>query len=691
MSLRPDARATREFLSEASEIIDGMRRGLATIDTARRQGAPAPTTLNEIFRGAHSLKGLAGMFGIDGMGTLAHELESLLDGLRLGRIAVDDLLLSHAYASMDIFAHMLDELSRGVEIERGRVDVIVENLRALARGGGQGVVAVESEILLPREALAVLTEYEEHRLQENLRQGTPLWRVRAPLAFDTFESSLSTLNAFLASRGEVITTLPSTDAASDGITFDLLLAAELDGEVLSADLRALSTKYDIERIDRQKTVTRPPTSMGPLAFVEDEMTARHTPETVRVNITKLDELMGIVGELVLSREGLVRVSDALKAETGYRGLAVDLHRLVRSMTRRIAELQIAIMQVRMIPLSQVFERLEWIVSRTAGEVGKEVKLVVSGEDTELDKLIVEELVDPLMHLVRNAIDHGLESPSEREALGKNRQGTITVTAFPRGNHVVIDLKDDGRGFDDVAIKRTALERKIVDEDRVGSLSRREVWDLLFLPGFSTRREVTGTSGRGVGLDVVKHNIARLSGIIDLESEAGMGTRFTITLPITLAILQALIVRVMDSTFCLPLSSVLEVVVLQRSDLCTVDAREMATVRGETLPLIRLDKLFQMKAPQRSTRAAEEREGIGYAVVVALAQHRVALFIEDVTGQQDIVIKPLGALLSGVRGFSGATQLGDNETVLVLDVAAIVQDHFSTADLRRTGVEASVAP
>jgi two-component system chemotaxis sensor kinase CheA len=690
MSLRPDARATREFLSEASEIIESMRRGIAAIDSARRHGPPPPTTLNEIFRGAHSLKGLAGMFGIDVMGTLAHELESLLDGLRLGRITADDALLSHAYASMDVFAHMLDELSRGAVVDRARVDSLVDSLRVLVRGVAPEEIEPELELSLSRDALAVLTEYEEHRLQENLRLGVPLWRVRAPLDFETFETSLSTLNGFLTARGEVITTLPSADADASGITFDLLLAASLDGETLAAELQLLSSNYGVERIDRQRTTPRAATPRLPIADVEEESVARHVPETVRVNISKLDELMGIVGELVLGREGLVRVSDALKAETGYRGIAVDLHRLVRSMTRRIAELQVAIMQVRMIPLSQVFERLAWIVSRTASEVGKEAELIVSGEETELDKLIVEELVDPLMHLVRNAIDHGLESPREREAAGKKRSGTIRVTAYPRGNHVVIDLEDDGRGFDDVAIKRTALERKIIDEDRVGSLTRREVWDLLFLPGFSTRREVTGTSGRGVGLDVVKHNIARLSGIIDIDSTVGKGTRFTITLPITLAILQALTVRVLDSTFCLPLSSVLEVVLLTRSDLCTIDGREMATLRGETLPLIRLDRLFGLKGERRQPRSPEEREGIGYAVVVALAQHRVALFIDDVSGQQDIVIKPLGSLLAGVRGFSGATQLGDHETVLVLDVAAIVQDHFSSADHRRPLVETSSA-
>jgi len=349
--------------------------------------------------------------------------------------------------------------------------------------------------------------------------------------------------------------------------------------------------------------------------------------------------------------------------------------------RRIADLQSAIMQVRMVPLGQVFDRLARVVRRTAGDLGKQIELTVSGEDTELDKLIVEELVDPLMHLVRNAVDHGVEDPEIRMSAGKPPSGLLSIKAFPRGNHVIIELSDDGSGIDEVAVKRTALERGLVDEERVGSMSQREVWNLLFQPGFSTRKAVSETSGRGVGLDVVKHNISKLSGIIDIESEPGRGTRFIITLPITLAIIQALIVHAGPHVFALPLASVLEIVLLTSQHLCHVEGREMVRIRGETIPLLRLNDVFNLDAGPDGDGNGE-REGLGFVAVVGLAQHRVALFVDDVTGQQDIVIKSLGAYLSSVKGFAGATQLGDHETILVLDVAALVQEIVAPAGADR---------
>jgi two-component system chemotaxis sensor kinase CheA len=395
---------------------------------------------------------------------------------------------------------------------------------------------------------------------------------------------------------------------------------------------------------------------------------RQIADTVRVDIKKLDELMGIVGELVLARGGLTRVTNELKAEIGFRGLAIDLHRLVRAMERRIVDLQTAIMQVRMVPLGQVFERLSLVARRTADSVGKEVDLVVSGEETELDKLIVEDLVDPLMHMVRNAVDHGLEAADVRRRAGKPTAGRLELRAFPRGNHVVIEIGDDGRGIDEVAIRRTALDRGLVDEDHVGQMSRRDVWNLMFLPGFSTRREVTSLSGRGVGLDVVKTNVQRLSGLIDVESAPGKGTRFTITLPMTLAIIQAVIVRCAGRVYALPLASVLEMVAVSGTDVCTVEGREMITLRGQTLPLLRLDRVFH----PADAHAGPVGEG-AYAAVVGLVQHRAALLVDDVLGQQDIVIKSLGAYLQSVRGIAGATHLGDHETILVLDVGALMEE------------------
>jgi len=680
-------RNLREFLAEAGEIVEGLTSGFAKIDQARAKGRPpSPAHLNEVFRHAHSLKGLAGMFSVDAISQVAHEMETLLDGLRLGKLNIDDALMRVLYVCVDTFTSLLTQVRGGELPDEAVTKDLVKRIQDLASGGSAPQTADDVELMhLPKEALSVLTEYEEHRLTENLKSGTPIYRVAAPLDLATFDEALGALTDLLNNLGEVITTLPSSEMATDGINFDIIFASSDPAGELETAIVALGN-YTVERVDRRvkPVADETPNLPVPAAAPEPEVdlgTLRQVSDTVRVDIGKLDELMGIVGELVLTRGGLGRVTDELKREMGYRGVAVDLHRLINTLDRRVADLQAAIMQVRMIPMGQVFDRLSArIVRKTASELDKEVELVVSGEETELDKLIVEELVDPLMHLVRNAIDHGVESPEVREAMGKPRKGTIHLRAYPRGNHVVIDIQDDGGGIDEFAVKRTALERGVVDEERVGTLTSKEVWNLIFHAGFTTRKTVTETSGRGVGLDVVKTNIARLSGLIDVNSVAGEGTHFSITLPISLAIIQALIVRCHRSIFALPLASVLEILAVEQGNLCFVEGREMIRVRDATLPILHLAEAFNLREAGSDAdldmRQAEEDGDIGrdgYVAVVGLAQHRLALMLDDVTGQQDIVIKSLGVYLNEIPGIAGATQMGDHETILVLDVGALVQE------------------
>ena len=535
-------RSQREFLGEASEIIEALQAGFVKIADDHRRGHQTHGLLNEVFRHAHSLKGLAGMFGVETMGRLAHQMETVLDGLRLGRMTIDDELMGILYACADTFAALLNALGEGRVSDAAPVDALIQRIVRKVTDGGAPAESVVPDLAISSESLSSLTEYEEHRLRDNMVKGTPIFRVHAPLPFSSFEQQLTALTAAAQELGELITSLPSADPSGQALVFDLLLASTRPIAELEARTSAHGVTL-IERIDR-RPVAAPAVTSLPAAAEDDAApaTMRQSTDTVRVDIKKLDELMGIVGELVLARGGLGRVTSELKAEIGYRGLAVDLHRLVRTIERRIVDLQVAIMQVRMVPLGQVFERLARAVRRIADSVGKEVELHVVGEETELDKLIVEDLVDPLMHLVRNAIDHGLETPEVRLAAGKSRVGKLELRAYPRGNQVVIEVGDDGRGIDEVSVKRTALERGLVDEEHVGQMGRREIWNLVFQPGFSTKREVTSLSGRGVGLDVVKTNIARLSGLVDVDSVAGKGTRFTITLPMTLAIIQAVITR-----------------------------------------------------------------------------------------------------------------------------------------------------
>jgi len=322
----------------------------------------------------------------------------------------------------------------------------------------------------------------------------------------------------------------------------------------------------------------------------------------------------------------------------------------------------------MVPLDQIFDKLARMVRKTARDVGKEIDFEVSGGDVELDKLIVEDLSDPLMHLLRNAIDHAIETPKERKVAGKPETGKVRLLASQKGNHVEIVVEDDGAGIDEDRVRAVAVERGLASAEALGEMSRRDLLNFIFVPGFSTVRKVTALSGRGVGLDVVKNNIANLSGIIDLVTEPGRGSRFVLTLPITLAIIRALVASASGRVYAIPLNSVLEILEIRPKDVRSVSSREVISLRGLTLPLVRLGRLF-------GHPAAPDADFL-YVVVVGLAQDRVGIAVDHLVTQQDIVVKPLGAQLSGVRGISGATDLGNRRAVLVLDVGAIIEEVVS---------------
>jgi two-component system chemotaxis sensor kinase CheA len=387
--------------------------------------------------------------------------------------------------------------------------------------------------------------------------------------------------------------------------------------------------------------------------------------------------MNVVGELVLVKSALHAVADRLKVDGADPVLASELLRSNRNLERKLDELQAGILEVRMVPLEQIFDKLARMVRKIARELGKEIDFEVSGGDVELDKLIVEELSDPLMHLIRNAIDHAIEPSDVRAAAGKPRAGKVRLVAEQKGNHVQIVVEDDGAGIDEGRVREVALARGLASEAGVAEMGRRDVLNLVFVPGFSTARQVTALSGRGVGLDVVKNNIANLSGIIELATERGRGTRFEITLPVTLAIIRALVVSAAGRTYAVPLNSVLEILELRGKDVRTLSTREVISLRGSTVPLVRLGRFFGLAGPSSPDSF--------FVVVVGLAQERLGVAVDALVGQQDIVVKPLGPHLHGVRGIAGATDLGNRRTVLVLDVGAIIEEVVSgDAPLRDAG-------
>jgi two-component system chemotaxis sensor kinase CheA len=419
-----------------------------------------------------------------------------------------------------------------------------------------------------------------------------------------------------------------------------------------------------------------------------EMSLRSISQTVRVDIRKLDRLMTIVGELAIVRTGISRLTDrARNRATGPREIAIELQRLNRTFERHLAQMQGGILEVRMVPLGQAFDKLARIVRQISREHGKDVTLVVTGAETEIDKLIVEELSDPLMHMIRNAIDHGIERREDRLRVGKPPVGTIALNAFQKGNHVVIELEDDGAGMNPQAIVAAAIRRGMLTPEEARELSPREAFGLVFMPGFTTKAVATDLSGRGVGLDVVKTNIAKLGGVVDIASEVGIGTKMTITLPITLAIINVLLVDLCGRLFGVPLASVEEAIALDESQVRAVESREILTVRGASLPICRLERLFAMRRPvaapgsQGDGKNRGRRGGRAFVVIARVADRRLGLVVDELVGQQDIVIKPLGKSLKTVRGFAGATELGDQRVALILDVAALIEEVLAPGETR----------
>ncbi|MDP3937828.1 MAG: chemotaxis protein CheA [Deltaproteobacteria bacterium] len=675
-------KALQEFLSEAEEIIEKLNQDLLLLEEAAPGGAVDPDLLNEIFRSAHSLKGLSGMFGFSKVMSLSHNLENLLDRLRMGKVSltapVTDVLLS----TVELLRKIVAQTSEGGdEFEERQIDGIIARLESVL---SDDRAADESgpldELEIDPEMLNVLTEYEEHRLIENVRQRRRIYMVHANFDLLTFDQALGELTAQLKQHGEVITTLPAASPSKETeIEFEIIVGSDLRESVIrealqrsGAKLKEIAYRNPRKQDDGQRFDDGMPSSTGMSreTFDEGVSSLKSVSETVRVDIRKLDFLMNLVGELGQVKSKMQQLTEIFKGKREHEGPADLIRKIAKDFDRKLAELQTGVMDVRMVPLRQVFDKLSRIVKTTARDLRKNVALEVEGADTELDKLIVEELVDPLMHIVRNAIDHGIEPVPERVACGKPEKATLWIRASQRGNHVVIEIEDDGRGMHSRRIYEAAVAKGHVQEG--AKLSRREILDLVLLPGFSTKSEVSETSGRGVGLDIVKERIAKLSGIIEIDSEEDKGTTLSIMLPITLAIIQALIVEVRGRIYALPLNSVLECLTVDHNQIQTIERREVLQFREEILPLARLASFFKLG---EQSPAAEK----SFVVVVGLAEHRLGIVVDGLHGRQDIVIKSLGKLLPEVRGISGATELGDQRTVLVIDIGALIEEAIHRKD------------
>ncbi len=763
-------KAREEFFSEAQEIVDGLSRDLLALDEVCRRGGSDAELVNDVFRAVHTLKGLSGLFGAAMMSGLSHELENLLDDLRLGRIELTSQVLDLLFQSVELYGRILAAAKGDAPEPAQEVKALLASLGQVAqqKGGGGGSVVAQYE--LDPGLLGVLTEYEEHRLRTNLQAGLSLYRLRVQFQLSTIDSALDDLKSKTRPHGEIITFLPTGEGGdAESVELEILVASRASLGVLRGAVAG--PNISVEEVRRRDGSPNPAASIPPPSFSQEagfvdsyhppttaggdalldeingvttrtsvpppvaaasfpppvaagtfppggpsgsggsnsgggggpsrerELTLRSVTQTVRVDIRKLDHLMNIVGELAIVRGVVARLSERVRLDPELKEIAPDLHRLHRSFDRHLAQMQNGILEVRMVPLGQVFDKLARIVRQISREHDKQVNLVITGAETEIDKLIVEELSDPLMHMIRNAIDHGIEDKDQRMRVGKPPVGTIALNAFQKGNHVVLEIEDDGSGMDPAVIIAAALRRGLVTEAEAREMSSKEILSLVFQPGFTTREDVTALSGRGVGMDIVKTNISKLGGVVDISSEVGIGTKMTITLPITLAIISVLMLEVAGRTFCMPLASVEEAIVFDDAMIKTFEGREVMTQRGATLPIVRLAKLFQLdgyrpgvwineSAPTpKPPEVRPGRKAKSYCIVATVAERRVGFIVDKLVGQQDIVIKALGKSLKKARGLAGATELGDQRVGLVLDAAALINEVLASPDGRHATLEA----
>jgi two-component system chemotaxis sensor kinase CheA len=662
---KEDDRAREEFTSEAEELLDTLSRDLVEFEAQGKN--VRPEVVNKIFREVHSLKGLAGMLGFVEIAELSHNLEDMLDKLRMGKIPIAKDLIDLLYDSVDGLNRLVIAIND--PSLSGLVDVT--NLatrihRTVTNQPAQKIEDPFAELTLDEQTKKSLTEYEEHRLLENVRAGKYILSVEQTFDFSDFDEKLRALTGALNEAGEVISTLPALDSSGgSGIAFRLLYGSMLNEPAVAA----LAPEAKVGSL---RKLTSPPSVIieGAIAapeFAPDEdLSLRSMSQTVRVDIAKLDHVMNIVGELIIEKTQLEALTRQLAAQQA-RMAAHELGKIARNLDRKLSDLQKSVIETRMVPVGQIYSKLSRTVRKVARELRKEIDLVLRGEDTELDKMMVEELTDPLMHIIRNAIDHGIEPAAERVAAGKPPEGRVILNAYQQGNSVVLDVKDDGRGIDPEHIRKIAVSRGIVGEKEPFDLSR--ALEVIFAPGFSTAAQVSEISGRGVGLDVVKKNIQDLKGTIDVVSIPGQGSTFRISLPITLAIIQALIVRAGGEQFAIPLTSVEESLRIYSRDIRTVERREVFTLRDYTLPLLRLADAFGLSDDH--DHGADTK---WFVVVTRAGEKTVGLLVDALVRQQEVVIKSIGERLKTIPGIAGATDIGESDIVLVIDVGTLI-DHF----------------
>jgi Chemotaxis protein histidine kinase and related kinases len=675
------------FVDEAREHLQNLDEKLSEL--SERQADPE--LINSIFRSAHTLKGSSGQMGFSKMMELTHSMENVFDALRQKKVAANQNMVDVLYEALDLLEGMVDSVEKGGD-DKKDTTAIMKKLTALlnspVEGTPDGSTTGNHHAVAGKEAASTsemsFTDYEQAVIEQAFAQKQQVFITEVTLRKDCVLKAARALmvsNA-LEELGTIIKSLPATEdlekEAFDRTFSYVVVTDQAEGAVKKA-IMSISEIEDVRISPAQSKIVKEQLLSGEKESVKaaatqtnDQKPGRPAAKTIRVNLDRLDHLLNLFEEMIIDRSRIEKISSSLDNP--------ELRDSVDVLKRVSGQLQETILNLRMEPVEQVFNRFPRMVRSLSRKLNKKVNLVITGAETELDRTVIDEIGDPLMHMIRNSMDHGIEHPDVRSKTGKNPEGTLNLRAYHSGNHVYIEIEDDGAGINREKVLKKALEKGIVAADQVSALTDKDIDHLLFSSGFSTADKISDISGRGVGLDVVESKIHALNGTVSVHSTEGKGSTFTIKLPLTLSIINAMLIRLGRETYAIPMSSIVETALERQTTIQSVGRHLVMHYQDHFIPVIDLQAYLHVPGyiDVKHSVTGEAEPGSRSLVLIRHADKCVALLVDQLTGYQDIVIKPLGNYLNGVHGFSGATILGDGKVALILDCQNLIETQMKKA-------------
>lgn len=674
------------FIDESKEHLQAINENLLALENDPND----MNIVNEVFRSAHTLKGMSATMGYEDLANLTHKMENVLDGIRNHKISVNSDILDVVFSSVDDLEAMVNDIASGGDGKRD-VSEVVQKLLLIEKGEDpkSGTVKIATEAKKEvgntgNDRMGILDEFEITVLEQSKEQGFDSYHITVKLRDDCLLRGARVFMVFeiLEQIGEVIKANPSVEDLEEerfDYEFSVVLVTKENAEDIEKRIMKVSeienvivNVFSIEEY-KQDQNSKNENNL----IVEENASSSATQETnskgesgkekikgqnvsnktIRVNIERLDILMNLFEELVIDRGRLEQISNDLNN--------AELHETVERMSRISGDLQNIILNMRMVPVEQVFNRFPRMVRQLARDLNKKINLEIIGAETELDRTVIDEIGDPLVHLIRNALDHGIETPEERIAKGKPEEGTVVLKAYHSGNHVFIEIEDDGAGINRDKVLKKAIERGVVTAEAGANMTDKQVYELILASGFSTADKISDVSGRGVGLDVVKSTIESLSGSVSIESRFGHGSIFSIQLPLTLSIISVMLIEIQEEKYAIPLSSIIETAIIKKQDILNAHNQKVIDFRGKVVPLVFLKEIFEVPV-------VNEEDGLYSVVIVRKGEKMAGLVVDSFIGQQEIVLKSLGNYLNSAFAISGATILGNGQVALIIDCNALIK-------------------